>query len=181
MWAPGSTPGTRSSAGRRRRARTARPATNPPALAVEGGEGGPPRDGRRRRSGPRAAAAADRDRLHHLAAGQAPERHREGMVAAGTAARAGRHVAPPSRGTSTALGRKPRVRSIALAGAAAAQDRGLPGTASAKGWPPPKAQSRCFVTTLAEMVDLLIQENRQLKRAMARAEKTQGAGFWGRP
>jgi hypothetical protein len=35
------------------------------------------------------------------------------------------------------------------------------------------------VTSLAEMVDLLIKENRQLRRALARAEKTQGSGNLG--
>ena len=35
------------------------------------------------------------------------------------------------------------------------------------------------MTSLAEMVDLLIKENRQLKRALARAEKTRGSGNLG--
>jgi len=35
------------------------------------------------------------------------------------------------------------------------------------------------VTSLAEMVDLLINENRPLKRALARAERTQGSGNLG--
>ena len=35
------------------------------------------------------------------------------------------------------------------------------------------------MTSLAEMVDLLIKENRQLKRALARAEKAQGSGNLG--
>jgi hypothetical protein len=35
------------------------------------------------------------------------------------------------------------------------------------------------VASLAEMVDLLIKENRQLKRALARAEKAPGSGNLG--
>jgi len=35
------------------------------------------------------------------------------------------------------------------------------------------------VTSLAEMVDLLIKENRQLKRALARTVKAQGSGNLG--
>ena len=36
-----------------------------------------------------------------------------------------------------------------------------------------------LVTSLAQMVDLLIKENRQLKRALARAEKARGSGNLG--
>jgi hypothetical protein len=36
-----------------------------------------------------------------------------------------------------------------------------------------------LVSSLAEMVDLLIKENRQLKRAVARAEKARGSGNLG--
>ena len=39
----------------------------------------------------------------------------------------------------------------------------------------PRLSPDALVTSLAEMVDLLIQENRQLKRALARAEKTPGS------
>ena len=35
------------------------------------------------------------------------------------------------------------------------------------------------MTSLAEMVDLLIKENRQLKRALGRAEKAHGSGIPG--
>lgn len=43
----------------------------------------------------------------------------------------------------------------------------------------PRLSRDALVTSLAEVVDLLIKENRQLKRALARAEKTQGSGNLG--
>ena len=39
----------------------------------------------------------------------------------------------------------------------------------------PSLSREAIVTSLAELVDLLIKENRQLKRALARAEKAQGS------
>jgi len=56
-----------------------------------------------------------------------------------------------------------------------------------QGAPEPPAPKRrrsrlsrdALVTSLAEMVDLLIKENRQLKRALARAETAQGSGNLG--
>lgn len=58
----------------------------------------------------------------------------------------------------------------------------------AQGTPEPPAPKRgrrrrltgdALVTSLAEMVDLLIKENRQLKRALGRAEKAQASGIPG--
>jgi hypothetical protein len=43
----------------------------------------------------------------------------------------------------------------------------------------PRLSGDALVTSLAEMVDLLIKENRQLKRALARAEKARGSGNLG--
>jgi hypothetical protein len=43
----------------------------------------------------------------------------------------------------------------------------------------PRLSGDALVTSLAEMVDLLIKENRQLKRALARAEKAGGSGNLG--
>jgi hypothetical protein len=43
----------------------------------------------------------------------------------------------------------------------------------------PRLSRDALVTSLAEMVDLLIQENRQLKRALARAGKTGASGNLG--
>jgi hypothetical protein len=40
----------------------------------------------------------------------------------------------------------------------------------------PRLSRDALVSSLAEMVDLLIKENRQLKRAVARAEKARGSG-----
>ena len=43
----------------------------------------------------------------------------------------------------------------------------------------PRLSGDALLTSLAEMVDLLIKENRQLKRALARAEKAGGSGNLG--
>ena len=43
----------------------------------------------------------------------------------------------------------------------------------------PRLREDALVTSLAEMVDLLIKENRQLKRALARAEKARGSATLG--
>src|SRR5437764_7375651 len=43
----------------------------------------------------------------------------------------------------------------------------------------PQLGGDALVATLAEQVDLLIKENRDLKRALARAEKAQGGGGLG--
>jgi hypothetical protein len=43
----------------------------------------------------------------------------------------------------------------------------------------PRLSRDALVTSLAEMVDLLIKENRQLRRALERSEKTQGSGNLG--
>jgi hypothetical protein len=43
----------------------------------------------------------------------------------------------------------------------------------------PRLSGNALVTSLAEMVDLLIKENRQLKRALGRAEKAGGGGNLG--
>ena len=43
----------------------------------------------------------------------------------------------------------------------------------------PRLSGDALVTSLAEMVDLLIKENRQLKRALARAGKAGGSGNLG--
>jgi hypothetical protein len=43
----------------------------------------------------------------------------------------------------------------------------------------PRLSGDALVTSLAGMVDLLIKENRQLKRALARAEKASGTGNLG--
>ena len=65
---------------------------------------------------------------------------------------------------------------------AAPRRRGRP--RKTQGTPEPPAPKRgrrpslsrdALVTSLAELVDLLIKENRQLKRALARAEKAQGS------
>jgi hypothetical protein len=44
---------------------------------------------------------------------------------------------------------------------------------------PPRLTGDALVTSLAEMVDLLIKENRQLKRALAREKKARGRGNLG--
>ncbi len=43
----------------------------------------------------------------------------------------------------------------------------------------PRLSRDALITSLAEMVDRLIKENRQLKRALARADKAQGSGNQG--
>src|SRR5215471_14521371 len=43
----------------------------------------------------------------------------------------------------------------------------------------PRLSRDALLTSLAEMVDLLIKENRQLKRALASAERAQGSGNLG--
>src|SRR5215831_11270765 len=43
----------------------------------------------------------------------------------------------------------------------------------------PRLSGDALVTSLAEMVDLLIKENRELKRALTRAERARGSGNLG--
>jgi len=54
--------------------------------------------------------------------------------------------------------------------------QGAPAPAVPTGGRRPRLSGDALVTSLAEIVDLLIKENRQLKRALARAEKAGGSG-----
>src|SRR5262245_40260277 len=68
---------------------------------------------------------------------------------------------------SSAPGRRRRLR------------QGLPEPPAPKRGRRPRLSRDALVTSLAGVVDLLIKENRQLRRAVARAEKTRGSGNLG--
>jgi hypothetical protein len=81
---------------------------------------------------------------------------------------------------------KTMTAAVEIASAAPRRRSGRPRKAHSAPEPPAPERSRrprfsrvALVTSLAEMVDLLIKENRQLKRAVARAEKTRGSGNLG--
>ena len=59
------------------------------------------------------------------------------------------------------------------------ETQGPPAQAAPKRGRRPRLSGDALVASLAEMVDLLIKENRQLKRALARAEKAPGSGNLG--
>jgi hypothetical protein len=59
------------------------------------------------------------------------------------------------------------------------KSQGAPAPAAPTRGSRPRLSGDALVTSLAGMVDLLIKENRQLKRAVARAEKAPGTGNLG--